>query len=315
MKQTDIVTMLSQYGFTGLHLVSHEGKTTTYKFASYKKAVLDKELGSPSVAGGGKVAVYHVGKTAKFGVSPANSMVRVIVLVEDSKKADDRHLGNLTTTPELSRAFLQAQVKPSLRLAYCKHLWAYLNKEKFHVAALPMPKFAVGDSFPKMKNARGVYTGGNNFTAGTIWMANYMFNAREPFFLEVFLHEMCHQAAWCISKETDKSEQGHGDTWKKWMVKVGLDPRRYDPTDDVEYKSGSAAIREESKLDEAYGPRATPKELKALKPTTNLGKCCIVSQGRIFKGGVLANGKFQGIAPNGREFHFVSKKTTTYYEV
>ena len=314
MKQPDIVKMLEQYGFRGLHLHNNEGKTSTYKFAEYKKDLLAKELGSPSIAGGGKVAVYEVGAIAKLGVSPLNHMVRVVVKAEDSRVADDGHLAKIKVPSILTRAFLQAQVKPTLRLSYCKHLWEFLNKEKFH-GELPTPKFAVGENFPKLPGARGVYTGGHNFTAGSIWMASFMFNAREPFFLEVFLHEMAHQAAWCISKEVDRSEKGHGKTWQNWMVKVGLDPRRFDPTDDVEYKSGTEVVRDELKMDEKYGPRASPKTIKELKPTKELGKCLFLYKGRIFKGGVLNNGQFLGIGPNGKEYGFKPLKTTIFYEV
>lgn len=297
MRQPEIIALLKSYGFNDLHLTKHEGNASTYKFSSYNAQQLKSALGDFVVASNGKVAVYTVPQVGKLGVSPLNDLVRFVDnTLDEGTGASDKHLGHVQVTPALNKAFLQAAGNPSLRVAYCKKLFEYLNKTKFD-GHLPTPVFLVSEK-SSMKNARGVYTGGPMFGAGQIWMASFMFNAREPFFLEVFLHEMCHAAAWTISKSTDRSEKGHGPVWQDWMRKVGLDPRRFDPTDDTEYKTSLEKAQKESELTKKYGPRSKLSAIEALVPKTSFKDGDVVSyvwEGRIFTGSFLKNGKeFRG---------------------
>src|SRR5690606_782390 len=52
---------------------------------------------------------------------------------------------------------------------------------------------------------------------------------------EVILHEMAHQATHEISHDFDWSQKGHGPTWRSWMVKIGLNPNRFDSRGNYTY--------------------------------------------------------------------------------
>lgn len=317
LKQSEIVALLRNYSFEDLKLVSVEKLTYTYKYSSFNKAKLDKALGEHTVAGGGKVAVYQIPNVGKLGVSPANNAVRMIDQTKETSKADDSHLGHVEVTPALSKAFLQAAANPGLRVAYCTKLWEHLNKTKFQ-GKLPKPNFVVSAKSPSSKSARGVYIGGPMYGAGQVWMAAFMFDSREPFFLEVFLHELCHQAAWCISQSTDRSQQGHGPIWQGWMRKVGLDPRRFDPTDAQEYLTGPAKQALELEYTKKYGARSSDTEIKELTKVPNPvsgSRYVIVQNGRIVRG-ELKGKTFTGVTPNNKTFEWKIKdlKTLTFYK-
>lgn len=281
MRQQDIVSLLNSYGFSGIHLVKQEGNASTYKYFECDLDRLKSDLGTPSKASGGKVFVFST-PAGKVGVTDTH--VRFIDVTEDTAKVSDKHLSKVPIPANLQTAFLQAAVNPRLHVPFCKKLFEYLNTSKFD-DKLPTPKFLVSEKH-KIKNARGVYSGGPHFGPGTIWMASFMFNARMPFFVEVFLHEMCHMAAWCISHSTDHSQQGHGPVWQEWMRNVGLDPRRFDPTDDSEYKLGQEQAIKEAQLTPKYGPRNSIEEIESLEPVKapDGTRVSIVYQGRIFTG-------------------------------
>jgi hypothetical protein len=290
LKQPEIVELLKSYGFKSPHLKDHKEKTYTYAVADFDLKKLEKMFGAPTLAANGKVAVYKVPGVGRLGLSTANSLVRFIdESVGSNRHVDTSHLSYVKVPAAYSKAYLQAQGKESLRIKYCQKLFDYLNAEKFD-NRLPMPRISVSPANPKgtSKATRGAYTGGPNFGAGSIWMESFMFNAREAFFLEVFLHEMCHMAAWTLSRSTDRSEQGHGPIWKDWMTKVGLDARRFDPTDDTEYQTGPAKHAEEEKLTRMYGPAATEEEVSKLKKLPSypgaLSDAYLLYKGRLYFG-------------------------------
>jgi hypothetical protein len=71
-----------------------------------------------------------------------------------------------------------------------------------------------------------------------------VFGASFPVFVELFVHELCHQAVTDINgPEVDAAEwkvaKGHGPVWKAWMVKCGLNPSRYDQNGNWKYSSDS----------------------------------------------------------------------------
>lgn len=207
MNPRDITKLLESFTFTDLALTKTEGNNYTFKFASYNHTQLEKALGKPTVAAGNKVAVFQIPGVGKIGVSPANSMVRIVVTATSNKtEVDDSHLGQQATTPELSMAFKRAQANPRFRLAFTKELWKHFNHTKFN-ARMAMPKIEVGTvpsfGFPRggLKSARGVHQGGNNYTPGIIFIADFLFNGREAFFNEILLHEMCITGDSLISTE------------------------------------------------------------------------------------------------------------------
>jgi hypothetical protein len=304
MVLTDVIEFLKSAGFSNLDLKKVEGKTYDFKFHDFKKSTLDKIFGAPSVTSNKKVYVYELKNVARLGVSPATNLVRIIDLTkEEGPKADDSHLGHVKVTPKLTQLFYKAQSSATYRIPYMIELWKYLNAEKFG-SKMELPSLKIGAPISK---ARGVYTGAYK-GPGTIHMAPFMFNAREPFFLEVFLHEMCHAAVWEIDHISDNTEKGHGPDWQRWMSRVGLDPRRFDPTDDTEYKTVHEQKSEELELTEKYGPRVDDTYFKKLVPVTNpiLGQPVIFSyKGRPI-GGTYAGKKGSKRIVNGGP---IKKKT------
>ena len=269
MQQSDIAKLLTAYGFRNPLLVKMETNNYTYKFDSYDYKKLLNTFGTPSVAGGGKVAVFQVPSVGKLGVSPSSNMVRVIYSGSHSSlSVRDTHLGQKATTPELALLYERAKTSPQSRVSFATKLWEYFNETKF-AGRLPKPKILVSAK-PPIKSAllgktpRGCYIHDANFGPGTLWLADFLFNAREAFFNEIMLHEQCHQAVACLDRSRDLEEGGHGPKWKAWMKKVGLDPRRYDPTDNYVYKDAAAGAMEEEKLTRDYGPRQKLSYFKSL---------------------------------------------------
>lgn len=187
MKQGDCVQLLKSFGFTDPVLVSHSDQTYTYKFNDYAPKQLLTSLGEPTIAGGGKVAVYQVPNVAKLGVSPTNSMVRLIDLTVKGGVSKG-HIKIDKLPGPLGTAYLRASGDPTIRVAFIKKLWDHLNRAKFQARMAP-PKLIVDEI--SEKGVRAFYQRGPNYTPGTIKVAPFLFNAREPFFVEIFLHEMC----------------------------------------------------------------------------------------------------------------------------
>ncbi len=284
--------LLESFGFSGLSLVSSEGNTTTLRFRDYNHSSLVKSLGQPTLAGGGKVAVFQIPKVARIGVSPSNSVLRFIAEIDSGAATVQHHLGFVKVPPAYSAAYLKASINPAHRVSYIRKIWDFLNKTKFN-DRLMEPRLAVKESLGA--GVRAHYIGNRACTSGTIEVTHFMFNAREPFFLEIFLHEMCHQATREISRDTDMSENGHGPVWQQWMVDVGLDPRRFDPTDPAEYLNHKEFVQKETELNRRYGPRAKESDLKKLKkcPPSEFGTVFIVYNGRLLQG-ILRGVKFDG---------------------
>lgn len=295
MNQRDIVKLLESLFFDNLTLVKSVGETSTFSYSSYDQAKLVKALGKPTVAAGNKVAVFEIPGTGKIGVSPTNSMVRIVPVASTALKpqVNDSHLRQKETTEELSLAYKRAQGNPRFRLTFTKDLWTHFNYTKFS-ARMKMPKIEVAAApsfgFPRgLKSARGIHHGGNNYTPGIIFIADFLFNGREAFFYEILLHEMCHQAVWELDHyRSTSAADGHGKKWASWMTHVGLDPRRFDPTDGAEYQDTPTRAREEAELDVKYGIRKDPSYFQKLTPMDTPPKsitpCVFDFKGRALEG-------------------------------
>jgi hypothetical protein len=258
MTPQDVLPILERYGFQHLKLVKIEDKAITFKFGEYKLAALKKALGTPSVTGNGKVAVFEIPDVGRLGVSPTNMMVRFIASGKVAKpQTRTSHLGKIEVPQEYLDALERAKVSSTKRTTWMKVMWEWANHNLFNGR---LPKGTLFETAPKIPGqkatTRGLYTHGRMFSAGKISLAGYLFNARNDFILEVFFHEMCHQAAWCVDHSTDRSEAGHGPTWRKWMKHVGLDPRRFDPTENTEYMTTQDARAAEAELTRRLGKRA-----------------------------------------------------------
>jgi len=297
LKQPDIIRLLTSFGFSQLSLVKHDSNnTSTYKFDHLNAASL-KSLGEPSMASGGKVAIFEIPQVAKIGVSESNNLVR-FVDYSRSHETSSVHLGNLKFPSNLSLAFLKASGNTALRLPFCNKAWSYFNKTYFGNKLSP-PLIKVSDTPPGKvsKYSRAAHFPGNDFKTKFLWFASFLFNSRESFFVEIFLHEMCHQAALELSHNIDSSEGGHGSVWQKWMVDVGLDPRRFDPTEDAEYSTRNTKhLQREADLSQKYGPRPTKVILDKLKRTRAYkgSEVMYIYRGRLFVGNMVTSFHFVG---------------------
>lgn len=325
MEQTDVANLLKSFGFKDLSLVGMEGKNFTYKFASYNHQLLVKQFGMPALAAAGKVAVFVVPTYGKLGVSPGTHKVRLSYTGSHVSKleTDDSHLAKGETSHAIQVLYERARSSPTDRLALMHALWDFYNETKF-ASRMKKPKFLMSLS-PKVKlgkNTRGYYQRGRTTEQpGVLWVSTRLFNAKEHFFNEVFLHEMCHQAVWCLDKTVDTSEGGHGPLWQAWMRKVGLDPRRYDPTEDGTYNDEVTQALKEEKNALNFGPRAPLSEIKKLQSVASPvpGQMFYVYEGRLFEGAFTATGRkyvFRGANVKGNKpivLTFKGKPTSGMY--
>lgn len=295
MTLTEVKGFLTRLGFTELSLIKSDeaSHTFTFSFKFFNPKLLKIK---PTMAAKGTVAVYEIEDVGKIGVSPSNQVVRFIDAGKRTQtpKADDSHLSKATAVPEdLELQFQKAVINPGKRVQFLKNLWTYYNREKFG-GRMEMPTLKTDNTKPRGGHGvRAFHRGGPHFTTGMIWVADHLWNGRLPFFLEIFLHEMCHQAVWNLDRVADRSEQGHGPDWQRWMKHVGLDPRRFDPTDNQEYSTGLSKAQEEEKRTDLYGPPADPANIKHLRHMLQFepGDCFMVLYGRLVKGYLRTSGR------------------------
>jgi hypothetical protein len=293
MTPTEIPRLLAKYGIEDLRLNSHDEEKHIYTYgygrADFSKMV--KALGEPAVTSSGKVVVWTITSICKIGVSEGNKMIRVIDL--NPGHADDvntSHLSVKETTKELAFEYKKAQTTKKLRLPFMTKMWHFFNDTKFH-GKLPLPTLMVSDNPPSKLSDHSMTHGLWYPTQRKLWVANHLFNSPEPFFNEILLHEMCHSAVTCIDHVNDSSEGGHGPHWQAWMKKVGLDPRRYDPTDESVYKTADENAANEEKDFLVYGPKTKLAEYRKIdklpKPTSGQMKyveCYYLTKGRALPG-------------------------------
>lgn len=116
------------------------------------------------------------------------------------------------------------KVSPLGALNWFKACWKWANTAKFK-GQLKEPTI----SLMKMVSAR-------NFRTRGYWAVSKREMVLSPRLLwsdvqvatEIVIHEMCHQATNEISRDFSMDQNGHGPTWRSWMVKAGLNPNRYD---------------------------------------------------------------------------------------
>ena len=114
------------------------------------------------------------------------------------------------------------------RLQFLKEVWAYFNEAKFS-NKLRLPSIILKKNTAAHSTRTLAYW---NSGKRVIAIHPRLFNKSRDSFMETFLHEMCHEAVSELEPPgTSRAEgpQGHGPTWKKWMTKVGLNPRRFNP--------------------------------------------------------------------------------------
>lgn len=118
-------------------------------------------------------------------------------------------------------------------------------------------------------------------STGTEELVYDMTTADHEFVANGLLIHNCHQAVTQIDKYRGFEEQGHGSHWKAWMVRVGLDPRRFDPQPNSTYMSPTEKREHEDKLAQQKKAQEKTNEilreenLQRLNPyTLKLGMPC-----------------------------------------
>lgn len=246
---------LTELGFKGLRFKSERQDEIKFFYTDYDKALVTKFLGKPKSADKsirynfgdqGVVAIWEstdtvILKNSKRGSGRIHTPVNKPVPAPEVPTAppeprtgtenDDAGVPIVHISPELHAHYQMAQRDKGYRLRFMAELWRYLNQTKFHgslhIPNIRLMKTVKGTSF----RLRGFWRAGNREFA----ISPRLFNASQAFFVEVFLHEMAHQAVSEIDRVYSREAQGHGPEWQRWMVKIGLNPRRFDPNENTTY--------------------------------------------------------------------------------
>lgn len=168
---------------------------------------------------------------------------------------DDSHVPVTKLSPELEKQYKWAQGlhDSAYQLSFNKKLWHYLNEHKFG-GRMQQPKLGMMKKMAATKmRVRGRWWPSKRL----LEVSPRLYNAHQNFFVEIFLHEMCHEAVSELDKVFSREEAGHGPHWKAWMCKVGLNPLRFDPNDNTTYMTD----REKDKHEREVEERNQKKEL------------------------------------------------------
>jgi predicted SprT family Zn-dependent metalloprotease len=246
---------LTELGFKGLRFKSEREDEIKFFFSDYDKAVVTKFLGQPKSVE--KSIRYNFGNQGIVAIWPSTDTV----ILQNSKRGvkltptpihvpepepkeepkdtgpktgtenDDSHVPIVHITPELHAEYQMAQRNEMYRMKFMQSLWRFLNRTKFG-SAMDIPNIRL------MKNVKGTslrLRGYWQASTREFAISKRLFNATQNFFVEVFLHEQCHQAVSEIDHVVDRTEKGHGPNWQRWMRKVGLNPLRFDPNENSTY--------------------------------------------------------------------------------
>lgn len=263
---------LEELGFRHLSLKATDEEIIKFYYVTYDPKTLEKYLGDPKPGDNprrleydfsthGQIVVWTKIKTVTIKnagiqalrVKPTETHVPPEVEKEGqkeepkepqhlpktpgSKDNDDSKVPVTHISPELVKEY-EAIAKHGSTFAYSlfmKHLWNYLNTEKFG-GKMRIPNLGfIKDMGATSMRLRGQWAPMKRL----LRMNPRVFNASQNFFVEIFLHEMCHQSVSEIDRVYDRTEQGHGPNWQAWMRRVGLNPRRFDPNDNTTYMKDS----------------------------------------------------------------------------
>jgi predicted SprT family Zn-dependent metalloprotease len=211
----------------------------------------------------GKISI-NLNDGEKANISPKDYKIVEVNIVGKKGSYTDAEIKNLADKftprqikPSSSRAVNQPNIpwsavtgkvlsndQDAIRLRYLEEYWNILNHTKFNDRMLlPHIRFLKNQ---QIKNFRGV--GHWSPRENTIAINRRVFMSATPAVLyETLLHEMCHQAVTMIDHADDKQTDAHGQYWKAWMQKVGLNPNRYDSRDRTEYMTEDEKYLEEKK--------------------------------------------------------------------
>ncbi len=131
----------------------------------------------------------------------------------------------------LTDMFAKCKEDTGLRIKFMYMLWRYFNQTKFDDRlTLPAIRLMKHTNASSMR-VRAYWSPAER----AIVVQPNLFNATLDVFIEIFLHEMCHEAVTEINRTVD-SNGGHGPVWASWMIKVGLNPLRYDKNSNDVYQ-------------------------------------------------------------------------------
>jgi predicted SprT family Zn-dependent metalloprotease len=119
--------------------------------------------------------------------------------------------------------YAQDSDNPSYRLRVLEACWKWFNEVKFG-SKMELPLIQL------MKDAGTTFKRRGEWYSGKRHMrfSPRLFKSPFDIFAEIVGHEMCHQAVSEIDKVKETQNGGHGPHWIAWMIRVGLNPSRYD---------------------------------------------------------------------------------------
>lgn len=275
---------LTELGFKGLTFKSAGEDIIQFRYKDYNKAEVTKYLGNPKPAEtsirynfgtSGVVAIWPQKMTVVLKNSKRNSTrltpiethvppTEVPVVTPNtpgSPENDDAKVPVTHISEALEKAYkyVQHTDNKGARLTFNAKLWHYLNTTKFGgQMEVPNLRLLKAQGATKMR-LRGRWSPAQRL----LEVAPRLYNASQNFFVEVFLHEMCHQAVSEIDKVRENENKGHGPQWSKWMRHSGLNPRRFDPNDNTVYMTPNELREHEAKKAEQQALRE--KQLNIVK--------------------------------------------------
>lgn len=272
----DSLTFLTELGFQGLSLKANMDEMIKFWYKDYDKKVLEKHLGKPKATDSN--IKYDMGTKGVVSIWPNNKTVvlknaktqgpavkepkitepkieKIQPDVKDvplqtpntpgSKENDDSKVPVTHISADLEREYasIRGIKSPMAQMHFLKKLWHYLNQSKFG-GKMTEPNFRL----LKTQSAQSMRLRGRWWPSKRLLeVSPRLYNATQNFFVEIVLHEACHQAVSEIDKSRDYEKQGHGPQWTKWMRHVGLNPSRFDPNDNTVYMTPQELKQEEEK--------------------------------------------------------------------
>lgn len=268
LKQAE--TFLESLGFTGLRFMSDADDLARFKFRNWSEPQMESLLGKPRNKGAtvwtwtfgkfGAIAVWPGAKKVSLRNSAQPDTNEVEPPAPPAPKQgqyktgtenDDSQVPLVHITDALHQEYMKAQREPRMRLRFMADLWKFFNQTKFqNKMRMPNIGFMKEQSATRMR-IRAYWRGVDR----KLKVSPRLFNASQEFFVETFLHEMCHQATYEIGAMTleevadNRRHKGHGRVWAKWMKHVGLNPLRYDPNENTVYMTEEEKIEHKESKD------------------------------------------------------------------
>lgn len=272
--------VLEHLGFKGLRLKSNSEGVIRYSYQSYDERRLNHMMGLPKSDIKAPNIRYPYGVHGLLAVWPGKSEVLLRNTVKQGKtfieipdvlkkeappdmaplpkagtENDDAGVPVTHIPGNLEADYLRAQQKPKYRVKFMQDIWIYFNHTKFgNKLKHPSLVLMKGIDAAKMKT-RGIWYP----SLYELRINPNIFNASQNFFMEIFLHEMCHQKvtdlrlAGELTKEEiadNAKHKGHGTVWATWMKKVGLDARRFDPNENSTYMDEDKKSEHDIQMDQ-----------------------------------------------------------------